>query len=364
MCKDPVDFVRQGACIALAMVLLQQNETLNPKAAAARATFAKMIGDKHEDAMAKMGAALAQGLIDAGGRNATISLQSRGGAANMPAIVGMALFTQFWYWFPLAHAASLAFGPTAVIGVDSDLRMPKFDFTSAARPSLFAYQPATKPPEKEKVEKVETAVLSMTAKSEARQKAKEQAKDGGGISGGDAAMATDEPSKSAVTDEAKDGEKDGGEKAVAAKKAAAPEPTSETLPNLSRVVPAQLPYISIPASCRFQPVRPITDAPAASTSEPLTASRVRAQTAQSTAASRAVGGILVLVDNGGEGAVEYIELEANAAHIAEEAAAAAQPAAPAAAGAGAAAGGGNLGLSATDPIADPPAPFEYDGFTD
>ena len=123
MTKDPVDFVRQGACISLAMILIQQNETLNPKVAAVRQIFDKMIRDKHEDPMAKMGAALAQGLIDAGGRNVTISLQSKSGSPNMSAIVGMALFTQFWYWYPLAHCASLAFTPTAIIGVNKDLRV-------------------------------------------------------------------------------------------------------------------------------------------------------------------------------------------------------------------------------------------------
>jgi 26S proteasome regulatory subunit N2 len=123
MTKDTVDFVRQGACMSLAMILIEQNETLNPKAAAVRKIFEKIIGDKHEDAMAKFGAALAQGIIDAGGRNVTISLQSKAGSNNVPAIVGMALFTQFWYWFPLAHLLSLAFTPTAIIGVNRDLKV-------------------------------------------------------------------------------------------------------------------------------------------------------------------------------------------------------------------------------------------------
>ena len=123
MCKDPVDFVRQGACISLAMILLQQNETLNPRVSSVRKIFEKIISDKHEDPMAKMGGALAQGIIDAGGRNVTISLQNRSGSSNMSAIVGMALFTQFWYWFPLAHCASMAFAPTAIIGIDKSLKV-------------------------------------------------------------------------------------------------------------------------------------------------------------------------------------------------------------------------------------------------
>ena len=121
--KDPVDFVRQGALISLAMVLIQQTEAQNPKVASVRKTFASVIADKHEDSMAKFGAALAQGIIDAGGRNVTISLVSKSGSKNMSAVVGMALFTQFWYWFPLAHCLSLGFTPTAVIGLDRDLKV-------------------------------------------------------------------------------------------------------------------------------------------------------------------------------------------------------------------------------------------------
>ena len=75
--------------------------------------------------MAKFGAILAQGIIDAGGRNATISLQSRTGHTNMVAVVGFLVFLQFWFWYPLAHFISLALTPTAVIGLNVDLNMPK-----------------------------------------------------------------------------------------------------------------------------------------------------------------------------------------------------------------------------------------------
>lgn len=108
------------------MILIQQNDVSNPKVASTRAIYTKIIGDKHEDAMAKFGAAVAQGLIDAGGRNVTISLTNSSGGKNREAIVGMALFAQFWYWFPMAHCVALTFTPTAVIGVDVDLKVRQY----------------------------------------------------------------------------------------------------------------------------------------------------------------------------------------------------------------------------------------------
>ncbi|CAG8448243.1 2744_t:CDS:10 [Cetraspora pellucida] len=176
MTKDPVDYVRQGAFISLAMILIQQNDATNPKVTPTRKLYEKIINDKHEDAMAKFGAVLGQGIIDAGGRNATISLQSRSGHSNMPAIVGMAVFTQFWYWFPLTHFLSLALSPTAIIGLNKELKIPKFDFISNAKPSLFSYPATTKPPATSVVEKVATAVLSTTAKAKARAKKSEKEK--------------------------------------------------------------------------------------------------------------------------------------------------------------------------------------------
>jgi 26S proteasome regulatory subunit N2 len=123
MTKDPVDFVRQGALIALGMILVQQSEAATPASTTTRALYTKIIGDKHEDPMARFGAALGQGLIDAGGRNVSISLQSRAGSQNMNAIIGVALFCQFWYWYPLAHCVALAFESTAIIGLNEDLKV-------------------------------------------------------------------------------------------------------------------------------------------------------------------------------------------------------------------------------------------------
>ena len=96
MTNDPVNYVRQGALIASSMILVQHTELTCPKVKDFRALYAKVISDKHEDVMAKFGAIMAQGIIDAGGRNVTVSLQSRTGHTNMVAVVGMLVFTQYW----------------------------------------------------------------------------------------------------------------------------------------------------------------------------------------------------------------------------------------------------------------------------
>ncbi|CAO1615156.1 unnamed protein product [Sympodiomycopsis kandeliae] len=263
MTKDTVDFVRQGACIALSLIMLQQNNELNPRVNEVREIFSKIVTDKHEEPMAKFGAAMASGFLDAGGRNVTCSLQSRiGGNNNMTGIVGMALFTQFWYWFPMAHFASLAFTPTALIGLDRDLRIPDFAFVSNARPSLFKYPETAKKDKEKKVEKVETAVLSTTNRAKQRQRAKEREKAAQGLG---TAMDTDEKPSSKAANGAADGDaemKDGEPTQAAPPKRQRrkAEPSSERLQNYSRVTPAQVKYISFPGDARYIPVRPVQGA--------------------------------------------------------------------------------------------------------
>lgn len=78
------------------MILMQHNEETAPKSKEFREKFRKAIEDKHEDVMAKYGAIIAQGIIDAGGRNVTISPQTRTGHTSLPTVVGLFIFTQFW----------------------------------------------------------------------------------------------------------------------------------------------------------------------------------------------------------------------------------------------------------------------------
>lgn len=145
MCKDFTDFVRQGAYISLAMILMQHNDTTCDDVSWVRSTLDSVITAKLEDAMARFGAVLAQGIIDAGGRNAVVSLTSAAGHLNSTAVAGCILFCQFWYWYPLTHFLSFALSPTALIAVDATLQIPKFDVICNAKPSSFAPPPPVKP---------------------------------------------------------------------------------------------------------------------------------------------------------------------------------------------------------------------------
>ena len=98
LCDDSIAYVRQGAFISTAMVLVQQTEELQPKVKTFREKLKKTIEDKHEDSITKFGAILATGIIDAGGRNAMIGLSTRSGHLHAPSVVGMLVFLQFWFW--------------------------------------------------------------------------------------------------------------------------------------------------------------------------------------------------------------------------------------------------------------------------
>ncbi|KAI8002632.1 hypothetical protein LOK49_LG08G02442 [Camellia lanceoleosa] len=95
--SDVVDFVRQGALIAMAMVMVQISEASDSRVGAFRRQLEKIILDKHEDTMSKMGAILASGILDAGGRNVTIKLLSKTKHDKITAVVGLAVFSQFWF---------------------------------------------------------------------------------------------------------------------------------------------------------------------------------------------------------------------------------------------------------------------------
>lgn len=273
--KDPTDFVRQGALIALAMVLIQQNEAMNPKVSTIRKSMQKIVSDRHEDAMAKFGCAIAMGIIDAGGRNCTISLQTQTGNLNMQSIVGAAVFTQYWYWFPLTHFLSLSFTPTAVIGIDQKLEVPVFQFHCNTRPSLFDYPPEQQAKTDEAPEKVKTAVLSTTAQAKRRAQRKEKQqrresmdldqpapptpklatgdKDEDKMETDEIAVKEEDAKESEKKKESKEGEKE-DTPAEGLKKKMEKEKVGYEMKNMSRVLPAQLKYLTFTDS-RYAPVK-------------------------------------------------------------------------------------------------------------
>ena len=125
MLKDKESFVRQGALMASALVLMQENEQRCKHVKALRATIEEIAGDKRESIIAKFGAVVAAGILDAGGRNMCVALTSRTGFLRRGAVVGMMVWLNHWFWHPLLNFFSLALTPTAIIGVNKDMKMPE-----------------------------------------------------------------------------------------------------------------------------------------------------------------------------------------------------------------------------------------------
>ncbi|WOL13194.1 hypothetical protein Cni_G21963 [Canna indica] len=252
--SDVVDFVRQGALIAMAMVMIQTNESCDSRVGTFRRQLEKIILDKHEDTMSKMGAILASGILDAGGRNVTIKLLSKTKHDKITAVVGLAVFSQFWYWYPLLYFISLAFSPTAFIGLNYDLKVPKFEFLSNVKPSLFEYPRPTTPPTSTSSVKMPTAVLSTAAKAKSRAK-----KDAEHKAAAEKPSSDDTSSSSVSTKANKSSEKEKDTDAMqvdtASEKKVEPEPSYEVLTNPARVVPAQEKYIRFLEESRYVPIK-------------------------------------------------------------------------------------------------------------
>lgn len=262
MMSDKVDFVRQGAFIAMAMVLMEEA----PAACAQLEPFTKklfaVIEDKHQSTMSKMGAMLALGILNAGGRNVRIGLLSNAGFLKMASVVGLMLSLQYWWWYPLIHFMSLSFTPTALIGLDGEMRMPaSFKATCDAKASLFAYVDPLEEKKDEKKTRLATVELSTTAKARARRrKLNRQRSDGS--SKEEEGKADDE---SASMDVDGGGEKEGGAATAAGeeeeeketkKNESKPEPGFFELSNPCRVTRAQRSRVTFNEDNRYTPVVP------------------------------------------------------------------------------------------------------------
>ncbi|KAI9916700.1 hypothetical protein PsorP6_016713 [Peronosclerospora sorghi] len=258
---DAVDYVRQGALLALAMVVMQESEGCNPKVTHIRSKILKLITDKHVTTMTKMGAILAQGILDAGGRNVVISLQSHTGFTKMAAVVGLAIWAQHWFWYPLFHFLELSFQTTMAVGLNKDLKLPRgFELTCNAKRSSFATPKRMEEKKEEKKELIATAVLSTTAKARARQ-AKQEAKEksakpsdaSGDIVMEEKACAADDEKKEESC-EAMEVDAEGSKPASGKKITIVKEPNVFTFTTPARVTLAQESVISLDKSQRYVPV--------------------------------------------------------------------------------------------------------------
>lgn len=188
MLNDKVDFVKQGVYMSMALVLMETSEARTSVVKKFRDHLKMVVGDKHQTVLAKSGAIIAHGILDAGGRNVVMSMQSRSGVMKMGAAVGCMLWLQHWYWYPMMLTLSLAFTPTVMIGLNDNFDMPKsYSIKCNAPPSVFAYPRAEEKKEDEK-KLIATAVLSTTVKAKAREARKEAKKHGAPSSPGSLAL--------------------------------------------------------------------------------------------------------------------------------------------------------------------------------
>ena len=251
MLDDTTDYVRQGALLGTAMVYMQQADSR--KTRAFREKLLGIMSEKHQSMLTKMGAIMAAGLMDAGGRNVAIRLGSaRNGFTKMSTAIGLALWLQHWHWFPLMQMLSLALTPTLTIGLNQDFKYPKsFTILCNAKPSQFAYPKKMEEKKEEKKVRVETVTLSTTAKQMAREARKKAEKEG-------TAMEVDESGKKegekneGENEEKKDEEKKEDEEKK--KKKREPEPTSFTISNPSRVTHAQAELCVFTDDQRYRPI--------------------------------------------------------------------------------------------------------------
>jgi len=280
MLNDMTDFVRQGALMGTAMLYMQQSDTCNGKKIKTfREKLVSITTDKHQSMLTKMGANLATGIIDAGGRNASLNLASRSGFTKMTSAVGLVLWLQHWHWYPMMHMFGVALTPTFTIGLNKDFKYPKnYEMQCNAKPSVFAYPKRLEEKKEKEKKRVVTVTLSTTAKNKARL-ARKRALESESGEGADANMEIDEK-KSDETNkvedkadaEAEEGlenmetEGDNNNEATATgdeekakpekKKKREPEPGSFRVKNPCRVTKSQSEFCEFDFNQRYRPVRP------------------------------------------------------------------------------------------------------------
>jgi 26S proteasome regulatory subunit N2 len=242
--QDPASFVRQGVTIGMALVMQQATKNHNPIVEDFKEKLMENVKNKTQDNIYKFGAMLSLGLLEAGGKNCIVTLTSQSGTCKKGAILGMVMFTQYWYWFPFLQMINLSLEPTFLMGVNADLKMPKgFSVKCNTKKSTFDYPPIKKLEEINKEKDKVVIELSTTRRAKAKQALKHK---------GEGKMDEETLPKTISQIDTETDKKD--EKEVKQEKMEPEElPTCE-LPNPCRVLKKQQNFIEFVAGNRYQPI--------------------------------------------------------------------------------------------------------------
>lgn len=240
--SDTASFVRQGVAIGMSLVMQQATKNHNPIVEDFKEKLMENIKKKTEDNIYKFGAMIALGLLEAGGKNSIVTLTSQSGTCKKGAILGMVMFTQYWYWFPFAQMISFSLEPTFLMGINSELKMPKgFVVKCNTKRSTFDYPPIKKLEDSNKGKDKVVIELSTTRRAKAKQAMKHK---------GEGKMDEEillKPTASVMETEKKEPE--------SKPEIIEPEePTTCELPNPSRVLKKQQNFIEFISDNRYQPV--------------------------------------------------------------------------------------------------------------
>ncbi|OIR58835.1 MAG: 26S proteasome regulatory subunit N2, RPN2/PSMD1 [Amphiamblys sp. WSBS2006] len=157
---DPVDIVRQGAFVALGLILAQHTGSTCKHVEFFRAKVAEALSEKTTTENTVFGAILANGFLNCAGQNGVVSLFSHSQQPDTQSIAGLLLFTQYWEWFPLFHFVSLAVQTRCFVVLDDSLAPMKKTWKVCAPASSFAYFRESQ--KKEEKARATVAVLSTT----------------------------------------------------------------------------------------------------------------------------------------------------------------------------------------------------------
>lgn len=255
---DPQYLVRQAALIASGLIFSQTTLKQEEGIKEFNENLQKILGDKDEHLLIKFGAMISKGLMDLGGKNCVINLVSNTGENKMKSIIGMCLFTQYYYWFPMVHMLNLAVNPTFLFNLDDKLKIPiNYKMLSKAKPSIFGYPKEEEKDQKKKEVKTETAVLSTYTRNKAKSK-----KTGtlsmvdmkSGNLGGKSSSIELKPAPSGKIPSNDKEEKKEENKEEENKPEAPKEPEEEELVNPIRILPLQKKFIEELKNSDFEPI--------------------------------------------------------------------------------------------------------------